>query len=103
MLEESAICKTVIDHSAVMAHYNPGSATKLSRDLYLLLMHKTSDQAKNQLKSLGPDQGLEGWRFIQLNLSQRDGQRLEAESDALTHLVKLKISDMPKWITLLVR
>ena len=66
-------------------------------------MHKTSDQAKNQLKSLLPDQGLEGWRLIRLNLSQRDGQRLEAEFDALTHLVKLKISDMPNLVTLLVR
>ena len=68
-----------------------------------MLMHKTSDQAKNQLKSLGADQGLEGWRLMRLNLSQRDGQRLEAEFDALTHLVKLKISDMPNLVTLLVK
>ena len=66
-------------------------------------MHKTSGQAKNQLKSFGPDQGLEGWRLIRLNLSQRDGQKLEAEFEALTHLVKLKICDMPNLVTRLVQ
>ena len=85
ILEESVKCKAVIDHGSV------------------LLMHKANDQAKNQLKLLLPDQGFKRWLLIRFNWSQKMGQRLEAEFDALTHLVKLKISDMPNSVTLLVR
>ena len=60
MFEESVRCKPVIDCGSVLQHYNQGLATKRFRELYVLLMNKTSDQAKNQLKSLLPDQGLEG-------------------------------------------
>ena len=54
---------------------------------------KTNLRARNQLKALKENEGLEAWRLIRANLSRKDNQRLQSEFDTLTTLPKIKVEE----------
>ena len=67
--------------------------TKIPRELFTVLSKKTVGTARNQIKSLQLDDGLEGWRLLRLNLCKKDRQRLQKEYDQLMNLSPVKIGD----------
>ena len=95
--------KEVCTTDWMMKQDNPGLACATSRELYSVLKKKTNLRAKNQVKALGENQGLEAWRLIRTNLSRKDNQRLQNEFDTLTTLQKMKIEDFSNFSTLQTR
>ena len=77
----------------MMKGQNPLLVTKISRELFSVLSKKTVGTARNQIKSLQLDDGLEGWRLLRLNLCKKDRQRLQKEYDQLMKLSPVKIGD----------
>ena len=77
----------------MMRQENAGLACTTSRELFSVLKRKTNLRARNQLKALSENQGLEAWRLIRANLSRKDNQRLQSEFDTLTSLVKIKVEE----------
>ena len=105
IMKESEVHKQVIDEPALMRHANSAMATKLSRELYVILSKKTTPNSKARFKlnGLTENQGLEALRRIRLNLCKREGPRLQDEYEASTTLPKIKESDMSNLQTLLRR
>ena len=77
----------------IRAHQNPDLALKISRELFSVLNKKTTLNARNQIKSLEENEGLEGWRLLRMNLHKKDRQRLQKEYDQLTDIGPIKIHD----------
>ena len=69
--------KEACDYDWMMRHANSGLTCAVSKELYSVLKRNTSLRAKNQVKALGENQGLEAWRLIRTNLSRKDNQRLQ--------------------------
>lgn len=93
-----------VDFELMNGEQNPGLVMKISRELYALLMNKTEDKAKSHVKILTPQDGLEAWRSMRMALSRRDGQRLQAEFDALTTQLKpVPMSELKNLSTLLAK
>ena len=91
------------DNTWMMRQSNPSLTCALSRELYSVLKKKTGLKARNQMKTLSENEGLEAWRMIRLNLCRKDGQRLQSEFDTLTTLAKMKVEDFANFPTMKVR
>ena len=77
----------------IRSHSNPELCLKVSRELFSVLNKKTTLNARNQIKSLEENEGLEGWRLLRMNLHKKDRQRLQKEYDQLTDITPVKIHD----------
>ena len=95
--------KEICNTEWMMKQDNAGLTCSISRELYSVLKKKTTLRARNQLKSLSENEGLEAWRLIRLNLSRKDGQRLQSEFDTLTSLPKMKVEDFSSFPSLQTR
>ena len=60
--EDTEASQIPVDAAALMRHPQSQLATKLSTELYILLMQNTTGQAKGQMKDSDTVEGLEGWR-----------------------------------------
>ena len=92
--------KEICNTEWMMKQDNAGLTCSISRELYSVVKKKTTFRARNQLKSLSQNEGLEAWRLIRLNLSRKDGQRLQSEFDTLTSLPKMKVEDFSSFPSL---
>ena len=77
----------------IRTHQNPDLAVKVSRELFSVLNKKITLNARNQIKSLEENEGLEGWRLLRMSLHKKDRQRLQKEYDQLTDIGPVKIHD----------
>ena len=84
----------------MLDHDQPTLLMNVSRELFSVLKKKTVGQARNKLKALSENKGLEAWRLIAANLCRKDGQRLQGEFDVLTALAPIKISNFRDFPTL---
>ena len=89
-----------ITMDGILMHANSSLALTTSRELFSVLKKKTTGQARNQLKALSENEGLEAWRLIRANLCRKDGQRLQGEYDTLTTLLPIKIANFRDFPTL---
>ena len=77
---------------------------KVSRELFAVKMNKTEDKATSHVKIFTPQDGLEAWRMVRFALHRRDGQRLQAEFEALTtHMKPIPIGEIKNLNTLLAK
>ena len=95
----------MIDTSALLSSPNAASATRLSRELYVIFGKKTviNTKARFELQNLRENQGLEALRLIRMNLCKREGQRSQDEYEVGTTLPKIKEGDMGNLVSLLRR
>ena len=105
MTKQSEEQKFQLDEAALMRHANSSMATKLSRELFVIISKKTppNSKARFELNGLTENQGLEALRRIRLNLCKREGPRLQDEYEAGTTLPNIKESGMSGLQTLLRR
>ena len=89
-----------ITTDAFLTHANSSLALTTSRELFSVLKKKTTGQARNQLKALSENEGLEAWRLIRADFCRKDGQRLQGEYDTLTTLLPIKIANFRDFPTL---
>ena len=70
IMKESEALRTTIDEAALMRHQNSAMATKLSRELFVIISKKTASNSKArfELNGLSENQGLEALRRIRMNL-----------------------------------
>ena len=93
-----------ITFTTMTEQQNATMVLRVSRELFALLMNKTEDKAKSHVKMLTPQDGLEAWRMVKVSLNRRDGQRLQAEFDALTTQLKpVTMSELKNLTTLLAK
>ena len=98
LLQEAENSRVAISMRHMLDH--PTLIMNVSRELFSVLKKKTVGQARNQLKALSENEGLEAWRLIRANLCRKDGQRLQGEFDVLTALAPIKISNFQDFPTL---
>ena len=91
---------TTITMDGILSHADAATALTTSRELFSVLKKKTTGQARNQLKALNENEGLEAWRLIRANLCRKDGQRLQGEFDTLTTLQPIKLANFRDFPTL---
>ena len=100
LLQEAENSRVAISMRHMLDHDQPTLLMNVSRELFSVLKKKTVGQARNQLKALSENEGLEAWRLIRANLCRKDGQRLQGEFDVLTALAPIKISNFRDFPTL---
>ena len=100
ILQEAEKNQQQITMSSMLARSDSAQVTNVSRAFFSVLKKKTAGQARDQLKPLSENEGLEAWRLIRANLCRKDGQRLQSEFDTLTTLIPIKIAGFQDFPTL---
>ena len=88
MREAEAHTGEPLTTEVLLKHNTPSLALNVSKELFAVLKKKTIGQARNQLKALNDNEGLEAWRLIRANVCRKDGQRLQGEYGTLTYLAR---------------
>ena len=85
-------------------------ATRVSQEMFALLMDKTVVKARQNVELLETWEGLEAWRTITLNLDKPDPQRDHEEYTKLTSLEPISSNDfkdftakITKWEAMLLK
>ena len=103
ILKEAERSPVVITQAAIMARDDQVFVSRLSREMFGVLQKKTSGVARNQIKLLDENDGLEAWRLIRLNLCNKDEMHIEAEYKVKCKLPKVSLKEMSGLAELLTR
>ena len=103
ILQEAEKMKRPIMPSDLLGHDQSALATRVSREMYSVLKKKTTGVARNQIKTLSENDGLEAWRLIRLNLCNKDDQHVEAEYKVKSRLPKFSMKNMSGLAELITR
>ena len=103
ILEQAEKNKTPILPEYLLTHPNSALASRVSREMYSVLKKKTTRTARNQIKTLSENDGLEAWRLIRINLCNKDDQHIEAEYKVKCKLPKTGMKSMASLAELITR